>query len=784
MTQKNQTIFSILALCVLAVTAFLTMTWISPPAPLLADAPATAFSAGRAMQDLEIIATEPHPMGASPAHARVRDYLLSEIRALGLEPQVQNTFGVRLWGPGSGYISGGFVENILVRLSGTNPEGAILLMSHYDSAPGAPGAVDNGTGVVTILELLRALQADPPLRQDVIALFSDGEEPGAIGAYAFVAQHPWSADVRLVVNMDQFWVGPPMLLRSSQENGTLIQALARSSSSTKPAHISFPYDLFPLSETDLLPFTLAGIPRAELGGGGPCTEIHTALDRLPLVDPGSLQQTGDQMLALVRYLADQPTLETSAPDQTFFPVMGILAHYPSALAWPLAVAAGLCFLGTIIYGFRKRALTWRGLGLGLLAFLLSFVLSVAIANLVWQGILALHPEYAYVGASAFRQKLSDDFLYAMGLIVLALAVAAASIAVARKKITALDLAAGALFIWFPLTIATTILVPATSYLFTWVLLAGSLALLLAVAVRSRKEAGIFSGLGFLVSAILATCLWIPLFYIAILAGPMSPDTPLLSVMVGLAALWSGGIMPILDEITHPKRWLLPAVALFVALGFLVAGHCLVGKDSPPPLVNPMGYWLDANHDAAYWVAFSDELDERQTNLLVDPIQRPYTELFSEAPQDAVLTSAAPMLDLAGPRLEVLADEWADDRRVVKARLTTSLGERLMIFLPEEAPLLAITVLDNGRTELAPVAGGWTLRFEGMPDEGAEITFEFSTTGAIQVLLVEEKTGLPTFPGLLTQPEPGTMKSPGVFTQAIPTDFTVINRNFVIPELGH
>src|SRR5512136_1679492 len=96
MNKQNQILFSVLALCILGGIVYITMILISPPTPLPADAPATDFSAGRAMRDLEIIAREPHPMGVSPAHAAVRDYLLGEIRTLGLEPQVQDTLGVRV----------------------------------------------------------------------------------------------------------------------------------------------------------------------------------------------------------------------------------------------------------------------------------------------------------------------------------------------------------------------------------------------------------------------------------------------------------------------------------------------------------------------------------------------------------------------------------------------------------------------------------------------------------------------------------------------------------------
>jgi hypothetical protein len=74
---------------------------------------------------------------------------------------------------------------------------------------------------------------------------------------------------------------------------------------------------------------------------------------------------------------------------------------------------------------------------------------------------------------------------------------------------------------------------------------------------------------------------------------------------------------------------------------LVAGHFLVGKESPPPPVNSIGYWLDPESGEAQWVAFigggrvdarsntrveaafPQEMDERQLRLMVDPVRRPW-----------------------------------------------------------------------------------------------------------------------------------------------------------------
>ena len=91
-----------------------------------------------------------------------------------------------------------------------------------------------------------------------------------------------------------------------------------------------------------------------------------------------------------------------------------------------------------------------------------------------------------------------------------------------------------------------------------------------------------------------------------------------------------------------------------------------------------------------------------------------------------------------------------------------------------------TVPANKRTELPPIEEGERVfRLDGMPVGGMTVRFEFRGTAPVQFFLVEEKTGLPSFPGLSTEPEPGRMQLPGEFLQGIPTDFTAIHRNVVV-----
>ena len=64
--------------------------------------------------------------------------------------------------------------NIVARMEGTGSGKALLLLSHYDSAlVPSPGASDAGSGIVTILETLRAYKAsEKKPKNDIIILLS------------------------------------------------------------------------------------------------------------------------------------------------------------------------------------------------------------------------------------------------------------------------------------------------------------------------------------------------------------------------------------------------------------------------------------------------------------------------------------------------------------------------------------------------------------------------------------------------------------------------------------
>ncbi len=121
------------------------------PEPLGADAPSTVFSASRADAVLgRLIGPQlPHPL-SSPENAAVRDRVIAEFAALGIDAVVERSRGCR-GSTRSDVFSCGTVENLVAKVApGEGP--AVVLLAHYDSVPAGPGAADDLSGVAAILE--------------------------------------------------------------------------------------------------------------------------------------------------------------------------------------------------------------------------------------------------------------------------------------------------------------------------------------------------------------------------------------------------------------------------------------------------------------------------------------------------------------------------------------------------------------------------------------------------------------------------------------------------------
>jgi hypothetical protein len=199
---------------------------LAPPVVVGEGAPPAEFSAARARTHLEHIARTTHPVG-TPAHDDVRDYLVGQLSGLGLTPHVERSACV-VRRNGVQFVAGD-VENVSARLPGTSGAKTVIFVAHYDSAPTSPGASDDGAAVAALLETARALKAGPPLKNDLLLLFTDAEEAGMLGAQAFVERHGAVAADSVVVNFEARGTsGPSLMFETSDGNRQLVREFARS----------------------------------------------------------------------------------------------------------------------------------------------------------------------------------------------------------------------------------------------------------------------------------------------------------------------------------------------------------------------------------------------------------------------------------------------------------------------------------------------------------------------------------------------------------------------------
>jgi hypothetical protein len=85
-----------LTFLVLVLASALAFHSLIPPAAVPVSVPTSDFSAERAFKHLEFVAREPRPTG-SVANSRVRDYLVEQLKFLGLEPQIQKAVAATSW---------------------------------------------------------------------------------------------------------------------------------------------------------------------------------------------------------------------------------------------------------------------------------------------------------------------------------------------------------------------------------------------------------------------------------------------------------------------------------------------------------------------------------------------------------------------------------------------------------------------------------------------------------------------------------------------------------------
>jgi hypothetical protein len=349
-----------LAVCALLLAAMaLKGSLLALPSPP-AQPQAGTFDADRAMARLARILGDqrPHPVDSNAGDA-VRDRLIAEMRAVGLDPRITDDFACNDRRGQS--ISCARVRNLVATIG---PAGGrhLLLVSHYDSTAAGPGASDDGIGIASLLEAAAQLRGRR-LARPVSFLINEGEESGLLGARAFLERDPLAARVDTAINLESRGVtGPAIMFETSRPNGPAIALYRRSAD--RPVANSLSTDLYGLipNSTDVSVFEERPWTILNFAVIGNETRYHSAGDDLAALDRRSLQHMGDQLLAAIDRAAAAPSAAQAEGERLYTDIAGrALIVLPMSFG---LVLLGLLVLFFLVEGWRRRALGMPLLAMG------------------------------------------------------------------------------------------------------------------------------------------------------------------------------------------------------------------------------------------------------------------------------------------------------------------------------------------------------------------------------------------------------------------------------------
>ena len=562
----------------------------------------TKFSTERALIPLKEITKAPHYIGTKE-HARVRNYLIGQLEELGLETQVQEGFVIN-----PKWKSLDKPKNIIAKIQGSENGKSLLLLSHYDSAlTPSYGASDAGSGVVTILETLRAYKASGKKpKNDIIVLFTDAEEVGLDGARLFVNNHPWAKNVGIALNFEARGSGGPsnMIVETNGGNKNLIKAFMEADVKF-PVASSLMYSIYKMLPNDTDSTVLregADIDGFFFAFIDDHYDYHTANDTYDNLDVNTLQHQGEYLLPLVHYFGDSDLNQLKSSEDYVYINLPFfkMFSYPFTWVFPMLLVAIVLFIVLIIYGLRKRVLTGNGVVRGFIPFTLAMIFCGILGFYGWKLILLMYPQY---------QEIQHGFTYnghtyISFFVLLSLGVLFGIYYKFSKKINVSNLLIAPLVFWILINIGVAIYLKGAAFFIIPVFLG-----LLSLWILIRKDRP---------NLILLTVIGsIAIFIFA----PLVQFFPVglgLKMLVGsclFTALLFGILLPVIGF--YKLKKVLAMLFVIVASLFFIKAHLSSNFSPNRQKPNSLVYYHDADNNKNYWATYDQELDDWTKEYLGD-----------------------------------------------------------------------------------------------------------------------------------------------------------------------
>ncbi|MBS0275042.1 MAG: M20/M25/M40 family metallo-hydrolase [Proteobacteria bacterium] len=708
---------------------------------------ATEFSALRANAMLgRILGPKefPDPV-SSDNNAAVRARIQKEFADLGVKTATYKAFTCNAW-RGFSFIACATVTDIIAEV--VPGEGkAIVMLAHYDSVPAGPGASDDKSGVVTVLETARALKAkNAPSKHPVIAVITDGEEAGLLGANAFLQNPALKARVGVVVNVEARGTrGQSLLFQTSPGDGKLIDLYAKSvpvmATSSLYAEI---YKFLP-NDTDLTLFIRQGFPSFNFAFADNVRYYHTPMDTRSNLSHATLQMHGDNMLGMVTALEQTDFASLKGGNDVYISVLGMmLPRLPESLALPFAI---LVFLGIALAAWlaRREPFAWKPV-LGAAFMPLALIVSCAAMGFITAEIAKLisgQPDPSYAYPIAMRVALGFG-VFAAALLV--------------SRMTALRGAAASAWLWMAgLGVVTAATLPGISPYFTFPSFIAAV-LLLATSRTKSGWSGTVGQIALALSALAGMIVWMAL----VCNGETLMGLGLHELFTVPAAFALLGAIPLLAARPMTRGAWCGVTAVFavvsLACAVVMGLQPAYSKDSPER-VNIL--YFQKGTEAPHWIAAS-AWKAKGTEGIPASMMKAGGFTYDDNAYGGLNMGSAYVAPAAGtptfqmPSATVLGDVKKDGVRTVHVAVHGSPDTSAMLFrIPKEAMLKGFAMRGQHYDPPKGWSGDTMVECSSRDCRDMDMTLTLGSTAPLTFTFAEQRYGLPAWGGKMKAARPDT-----------------------------
>lgn len=390
------------------------------------------------------------------------------------------------------------VENIIVVIPGTGTASgtagdALVMTAHYDSFYGSNGASDNGVSVAAMLETIKTIAGGTKtFKNDLVFVFTDAENDGAYGAYAFRYQFKGFMDVysraKLGINFNGMGTDGAIALFEETENVKLVAQFNKKVSGVI-TDSAFGYIYSQNAETsDFAIFD--NIEALNLSNVG--NNVNTSLDTVSKVSKSAIKAKSNLINGVVSAFGSFELDSIKEGDNgVYFSYLGLFnVTYSYTAAYVIAALILVLLVGAIVLNIFKKSFSIINLLCGI---------GIQISTLVSAGLLTLGVYFLSVllmvgfGVLPFNAMTSLSYINAgviIGGMMLFFAAAAAFYYIYKRtfRIKSADIVRGSAVLFALVGAICSFAMPQISHIFAIAGLLEMIVFLVTVLVKDKFRA--------------------------------------------------------------------------------------------------------------------------------------------------------------------------------------------------------------------------------------------------------------------------------------------------------